>query len=65
MGPDLFRLVSVLGRGSNQVRGRVQFSSLLLKADKNKHLDFGGSSWLSHKERNSFNIQFCLAFILS
>ena len=48
MGPDLFRLVSVLGRGSNQVGGRVQFDSLLLRADKNKHLDFGGSFWLIH-----------------
>ena len=48
MGPDLFRLVSMLGRGSIQVGGRVQFSSLLLRADKNKHLDFGGSFWLIH-----------------
>ena len=47
--PDLFRLVSVLGRGSSQVGGkRVQFDSLLLRADKNKHLDFGGSFWLIH-----------------
>ena len=65
MGPDLFRLVSVLGRGSNQVGGRVQFSSLLLRADKNKHLDVGGSSWLSHKEGNSFDTKFCIEFILS
>ena len=34
MGPDLFRLVSVLGRGSSQVGGRVQFSSLLLRANQ-------------------------------
>ena len=46
MGPNLFRLVSILGRGSSQVGGRVQFDSLLLRADENKHLDFGGSFWL-------------------
>ena len=34
MGPNLFRLVSVLGRGSSQVGGRVQFSSLLLRANQ-------------------------------
>ena len=47
MGPDLFRLVSMLGRGNSKVGGRVQFSSLLLRADK-IHLDFGGSFWLIH-----------------
>ena len=40
MGPDLFRLVSVLGGGSSLVGGggggggRVQFGSLLLRTDK-------------------------------
>ena len=43
----------------------MQFSSLLLRADKNKHLDIGGSSWLSHQEGNSFDTQFCMVFILS
>ena len=31
MGPDLFRLVSVLGGGSSLVEGRVQFGILLLR----------------------------------
>ena len=65
MGPDLFRLVSMLGRGSSKVGGRVQFDSLLLRADQTKHLDFGGSFWLIHQEGGSFNTQFCMAFILS
>ena len=65
MGPDLFRLVSILGHGSSQVGGRVQFDSLLLRADKNKHLGFGGSFWLIHQEGNSFDTQFCMVFILS
>ena len=34
VGPDLFRLVSTLGRGSSLVGGRVQFSSLLLRTDQ-------------------------------
>ena len=36
MGPDLFRLVSVLGGGNNLVGGGggVQFDSLLLKVDQ-------------------------------
>ena len=34
VGPDLFRLVSGLGGGSSLVRGRVQFGSLLLRADQ-------------------------------
>ena len=42
----------------------MQFSSLLLRADQTKHLDFGGSSWLIHREGNSFDTQFCMAFIL-
>ena len=33
VGPDLFRLVSVLGWGSSLVGGRVQFGSLLLKTN--------------------------------
>ena len=33
VGPDLFRLVSVLGEGSSLVGGRVQFSSLFLRTD--------------------------------
>ena len=33
VGPDLCMLVSVLGGGSTLVRGRVQFSSLLLRTD--------------------------------
>ena len=32
-GPNLFRLVSVLGWGSSLVGGRVQFGSLLLKTN--------------------------------
>ena len=28
----------------------MQFSSLLLRADQTKHLDFGGSFWLIHQE---------------
>ena len=65
MGPDLFRLVSMLGRGSRWVGGRVQFDSLLLRADQTKHLDFGGSSWLIHRDGGPFDTQFCMAFILS
>ena len=34
MGPDLFRLVSVLRVGSSLVGGRVQFDSLLLRTDQ-------------------------------
>ena len=34
VGPDLFRLVSVLSVGSSLVRGRVQFGSLLLRIDQ-------------------------------
>ena len=34
VGPYLLRLVSLLGLGISQVRGRVQFGSLLLKADQ-------------------------------
>ena len=34
VGPDLFRLVSVLGGGSSLVGGRVQFRSLLLRTDQ-------------------------------
>ena len=34
VGPDLFRLVSVLGGNSSLVGGRVQFSSLLLRTDQ-------------------------------
>ena len=33
VGPDLFRLVSVLGGGNSLVGGRVQFDSLLLKTN--------------------------------
>ena len=33
VGPDLFRLVSVLGWGSSLVGGRLQFGSLLLKTN--------------------------------
>ena len=40
MGPDLFRLVSVLGGGSSLVGGRVQFSSLLWKTDQTKREAF-------------------------
>ena len=43
----------------------MQFSSLLLRADQTKHLDFDGSFWLIHQEGGSFNTQFCMAFILS
>ena len=55
MGPDLFRLVSVLGGGSSLVGGRVQFGSLLLRTDKKKHLGFSGSLWLIHQEGGSFD----------
>ena len=34
MGPDLFGLVNVLHCGNSLVGGRVQFGSLLLRADK-------------------------------
>ena len=34
VGSDLFKLVSVLGRGSSLVGGRVQFGSLLLRTDE-------------------------------
>ena len=34
VGPDLFRLVSILGGGSFLVGGRVQFGSLLLRTDQ-------------------------------
>ena len=34
VGRDLFRLVSVLGCGNSLVGGRVQFGSLLLRADQ-------------------------------
>ena len=55
MGPDLFGSVSVLGCGISLVGGRVQFDSLLLRADKKKHLDFGGSFWLIHQDGGSFD----------
>ena len=42
----------------------MQFSSLLLRADK-IHLDFGGSFWLIHQEGGSFITQFFMVFILS
>ena len=32
-GPDLFKLVDVLGWGNSLVGGRVQFGSLLLKTN--------------------------------
>ena len=64
MDPDLFRLVSMLGRGSSKVRGRVQFGSLLLRAAQTKHLDFGGSFRLIHRDRGSFDTQFCMEFVL-
>ena len=34
VGPDLFRLVSVLGCGNSLVGGRAQFGSLLLRDDQ-------------------------------
>ena len=34
VGPDLFRLVSVLGGGSSLVGGRVQIGSLLLRTNQ-------------------------------
>ena len=34
VGPNLFRLVNVLGGGSSLVGGRVKFSSLLLRTDQ-------------------------------
>ena len=34
VGPDLFRLVSMLGCGNSLVGGRAQFGSLLLKTDQ-------------------------------
>ena len=43
----------------------MQFSSLLLKADKSKHLDFGGSFWLIHQEGGSFDTQFSMEFNIS
>ena len=43
----------------------MQFGSLLLKADQTKHLDFGGSLLLIHRDGGSFDTQFCVAFILS
>ena len=42
----------------------MQFSSLLSRADQTKHLDFGGSSWLIHRDGGSFNNQICMEFIL-
>ena len=33
VGPDLFRLVIILGYASSLVGGRMQFSSLLLRTD--------------------------------
>ena len=38
VGPNLFRLVSVLSGGSSLVEGRVQFGSLLLRTDQTKTL---------------------------
>ena len=34
VGPDLFKLVSMLGCGNSLVGGRVQFGSLLLRIDQ-------------------------------
>ena len=34
MGPDLFKLVSMLGCGNSLVGGRVLFGSLLLRTDQ-------------------------------
>ena len=42
----------------------MRFSSLLLRADQIKHLDFCESFWLIHQEGGFFNTQFCMAFIL-
>ena len=43
----------------------MQFSSLLLRANQTKHLDFSRSSWLIHRDGGSFDTQFCMAFILT
>ena len=43
----------------------MQFGSLLLRADQTKHLDFGGSFSLIHRNGSSFDTHFCMAFILS
>ena len=43
----------------------MQFGSLLLRVDQTKHLDFGGSFRLIHRDGGSFDTQFCLTFILS
>ena len=43
----------------------MQFDSLLLRADQTKHLDFGGSFRLIHRDGGSFDTQFFMAFFLS
>ena len=65
MGPDLFRLVSVLGGGSSLVGGESVVSQVIVENLSNKHLVFGGSSWLSHRGGSSFDTPFCMTFILS
>ena len=34
VGPDLFKLVSMLGCGNSLIGGRVQFGSILLRTDQ-------------------------------
>ena len=65
MGPDLFRLVSILGCTSSFVGGESEVWQFIVESLSNKHLDFGGSSWLSHREGSSFDTPFCMEFILS
>ena len=65
MGPDLFRLVSVLGGGNSLVGGESAVWQFIVENGSNKHLGFDGSLWLIHQEGGSFDTQFCMAFILS
>ena len=43
----------------------MQFGSLLLRADQTKHLDFGGSFRLIHRDGGSFDTQVLMAFFIS
>ena len=46
LGPDLLRLVRLLGLDKSQVGGREQFDSLFLKLNQIKHLGFCGRHWV-------------------
>ena len=57
-GPDLFRLVSVLGGGNSLIGGESVVWKFIVERLSNKHLGFGGSSRLIHQEENLLILNF-------